>query len=112
MKLALLGIAHETNTFSEVPADYDAFNIWRGSEIIDQYSESQATNAGFLQMSEDPDVEVVPLVFAITGPIGTITSGAFEKLNEELLTSLNKRGSFDGVLLSLHGAAADVPCHS
>ena len=105
MKLALLGIAHETNTFSEVPADYDAFNIWRGSEIIDQYSESQATNAGFLQMSEDPDVEVVPLVFAITGPIGTITSGAFEKLNEELLTSLDKLGSFDGILLSLHGAA-------
>ena len=105
MKLALLGIAHETNTFSEVPADYDAFNIWRGSEIIDQYSQSQATNAGFLKMSEDPDVEVVPLVFAITGPIGTITSGAFEKLNEELLTSLSKIGSFDGILLSLHGAA-------
>jgi len=105
MKLALLGISHETNTFSEVPADYHAFNIWRDSEIIDQYSESQATNAGFLQMSQDLDVEVVPLVFAITGPIGTITSEAFEKLSEELLISLSGQGSWDGILLSLHGAA-------
>ena len=105
MKLALLGISHETNTFSEVPADYHAFDIWRDSEIIDQYSESQATNAGFLQMSQDLDVEVVPLVFAITGPIGTITSEAFEKLSQELLISLSEQGSWDGILLSLHGAA-------
>ena len=105
MKLALLGISHETNTFSEVPADYESFNICRDSEILDQYSESEATNAGFLQMSRDPDVEVIPLFFAITGPIGTITSEAFEKLNEELLGSLKEQGPWDGILLSLHGAA-------
>ncbi len=48
MKLALLGISHETNTFSQVPADYGAFNIYRGDEIAQEYQTSQTTNAGFL----------------------------------------------------------------
>ena len=42
MKLALLGIYHETNTFSRVKADYDAFNIYRGEEIIDENNEKFA----------------------------------------------------------------------
>ena len=105
MKLALLGISHETNTFSQVPADYGAFNIYRGDEIAQEYQTSQTTNAGFLQISEDQDVHVVPLLFAITGPIGTITTDAFESISQEMLSLLEDRGPWDGVLLSLHGAA-------
>ena len=105
MKLALLGIYHETNTFSRVKADYDAFNIYRGEEIIDEYRLAQTTNAGFLQISEDARVDVIPLIFAITGPIGTITADAFESISKEMLSLLNENGPWDGILLSLHGAA-------
>ena len=105
MKLALLGIYHETNTFSKVPADYAAFSIYRGDEITREYLTSQTTNAGFLQIAEDEDVEVVPLLFAITGPIGTITANAFESINQEMLLLLETHGPWDGILLSLHGAA-------
>ena len=105
MKLALLGISHETNTFSQVPADYAAFNIYRGDEISQEYQTSQTTNAGFLQISEDRDVQVVPLLFAITGPIGTITIDAFESISKEMLLLLETYGPWDGILLSLHGAA-------
>ena len=105
MKLALLGIYHETNTFSKVVADYAAFNIYRKEEITREYQTSQTTNAGFLQIGEDKDVEVVPLIFAITGPIGTITADAFESISKEMLSLLETHGPWDGVLLSLHGAA-------
>ncbi|MBS21651.1 MAG: hypothetical protein CL739_06105 [Chloroflexi bacterium] len=105
MKLALLGIYHETNTFSRVKADYGAFNIYRGEEIIDEYRLAQTTNAGFLQISEDAQVDVIPLIFAITGPIGTITADAFESISKEMLSLLNENGPWDGILLSLHGAA-------
>jgi len=105
MKIAILGLYHETNTFSKVRADYDAFEIYRGHEIIDQYIDSHSTNAGFLQLEEYPEVQVVPLVFAITGPIGTITREAYESINEEMLSKLTSLGPWDGVLLSLHGAA-------
>ena len=77
MKIALLGMYHETNTFSKVEADYAAFEIYRGQEIIEQYKDSHSTNAGFIQLGVDPDIEIVPLTFAITGPIGTITKEAF-----------------------------------
>ena len=105
MRLALLGMSHETNTFSRVPATYDRFSIHRGHEIVQQFGESYTTNAGFLEIGERPDVDVVPLMFASTGPIGTITSDAFERIVGELLDLLRDNGPWDGVLLSLHGAA-------
>ncbi len=105
MKLALLGIYHETNTFSRVSADYKAFEIYRYSQIRDEYLDSQTTNAGFLQISEEEDIDVVPLIFAITGPIGTITAEAFDLLTKEMMSLLTQNGPWDGILLSLHGAA-------
>ena len=43
MKFALLGISHETNTFSEVPASYEEFEnsgrsgLLYGKDILDHY---------------------------------------------------------------------------
>ena len=105
MRLALLGVAHETNTFSRVPATYDRFAIYRGDEIVRQFGESHSTNAGFLEAAGRFGVEVAPLVFASTGPIGTITKDAFERIVGEMLEVLRDRGPWDGVLLAQHGAA-------
>ena len=60
MRLALLGMTHETNTFSRVPATYDRFDIFRDDEIVSQYAESQSTNAGFLEAANRFEVDVVP----------------------------------------------------
>ena len=105
MRLALLGMTHETNTFSRVPASFDRFEIYRGDEIVSQYAESHTTNAGFLEAASRFEVDVVPLTFANTGPIGTITRDAFDRIVGELLDQLRDNGPWDGVLLSLHGAA-------
>ena len=105
MRLALLGMSHETNTFSRVPASYDRFEIYRGDEIVSQFAESHTTNAGFLEAASRFEVDVVPLTFANTGPIGTITKDAFDRIVGELLAQLKDNGPWDGVLLSLHGAA-------
>jgi microcystin degradation protein MlrC len=108
MRLAALGFSHETNTFSRVPADYaqwQASGIRRGDEIVAKYGESNASIAGFLEAGNRPGVEVVPLVFAQTGPIGTITKDAFDRLVDEMLRLLEERGPWDGVLLAQHGAA-------
>ena len=64
MRLALLGVAHETNTFSRVAASYDLFTISRSDEIVRQYGESHSTNAGYLEAADRFDCEVVPLVYA------------------------------------------------
>ena len=105
MRLALLGVSHETNTFSRVAASYDRFDIYRGEEIAAQFGESHSTNAGFLEAAGRFRFDIVPLVYAVTGPIGTITKDAFDRIVGEMLSLLRDGGPWDGVLLSQHGAA-------
>lgn len=108
MRLATLGLSHETNTFAQLPATYERFaedGILRGEEIVRAYATSHATLAGYLEAGAWPDVEVVPLLFTQTNPIGTITSDAFERIVGEMLDLLRQRGPWDGILLALHGAA-------
>ena len=108
MRMALLGVAHETNTFSRVPASYEEFEktgILRGDEIVRQFRDSHSTNAGFLEAAETLGFEIVPLIYASTGPIGTITKDAFDRIVGEMLQLLKDNGPWDGVLLAQHGAA-------
>jgi len=108
MRLAALGLSHETNTFSRVPADFEQFaqgGLARGDEVVREYRDSNATMAGFLEAADRFGVEVVPLIMARTGPIGTITKDAFDRIVGEMLEGLRERGPWDGVLLAQHGAA-------
>ena len=108
MRFAILGISHETNTFSPVPADYASFEaegILRGQEIVDEFGGSEATAAGFLQAARELGFEGVPLIHARTGPIGTITKDAFDRIVGEMIDLLKENGPWDGVLLANHGAA-------
>ncbi len=109
MRFAVLGISHETNTFSRVPADYKEFAergvIARGQEVISRFTGSNHTVAGYLEASRELGVELVPLMWAGTGPIGTITKGAYDRLSSEMFDMLRRQGPWDGVLIANHGAA-------
>ncbi len=108
MRFAILGISHETNTFSPVPADYASFEaegILRGQEIAQEFGGSEATAEGFLQAARELGFEGVPLIHARTGPIGTITKDAFDRIVGEMIDLLRENGPWDGVLLANHGAA-------
>ena len=61
--------------------------------------------AGMLAASERLGFEIVPLLFAVTGPIGTITKDAFDRIVGEMMALLTEQGPWDGVLLAQHGAA-------
>ncbi|NJC72946.1 M81 family metallopeptidase [Planosporangium thailandense] len=107
-RLAVLGLGHETNTFSTVPADlrkYEDGGIHRGQALVDHYAESQATWAGFLAPRPDDPVETVPLLAAWINPCGAITREAFETIVDEMTERLAAALPVDGVLLGLHGAA-------
>ena len=108
MRFAILGISHETNTFSQVPATYEKFEeaiIARGQEMVDRFAESEYTIAGYLQGAEELGFEAVPLMYANTGPIGTITKDAYDRITEEMFGMLRDQGPWDAVLISNHGAA-------
>jgi len=105
MRLATLGVAHETNTFSRVAASYDMWDIVRGDGLREKYATSTTTLAGYFAAAEQLGFDLVPLLFAVTGPIGTITRDAFDRIVGEMLTLLEQQGPWDGVLLPQHGAA-------
>ena len=95
MRIALLGMAHETNTFSRVPATYQEFQqtgFVRGQGLVVEYRDSFHTNAGFLQAEDELGCQVVPLLYTHAGPIGTITSDAFDRIVGEMLQLLHDHG--------------------
>jgi microcystin degradation protein MlrC len=105
MRLAALGLAHETNTFSRVPADLMKFDVIRGDGLRQKHGTATTVLAGYFAASERLGFEIVPLIFAVAGPIGTITKDCFDTLVGEMLAQLEEHGPWDGVLLAQHGAA-------
>jgi microcystin degradation protein MlrC len=109
MRFAVLGISHETNTFSKVPADYDQFvkrgTVLRGPDIVQKFTGSNHTVAGYLESCAALGIKAEPLMFAGTGPIGTITRDAYDRLSSEMFDMLRRRGPWDAVLIANHGAA-------
>ena len=94
MRLALLGYYHETNTFSMTPTDYAQFErngILRGAELVREHAEAQSTITGYLEVGKEPGVEVVPLYFTTTGPLGMISADAFERISAECLQLLTRQ---------------------
>lgn len=113
MRFALAGISHETNTFHSIPTKYENFEksgILVGEDIKKIY-ESPSTIGGFYQASVDLDFEIVPLLVARTGPLGTIEADAFEKILGKILGLIKNNGPFDAILLDLHGAAVSEEFH-
>ena len=110
MRVATLGLHHESNTFAPVPASLEQFLASgpdEGDGLIAMYAESQATLAGFVEAAAAAtDVELVPLVYFDLNPMGTITAEALDYIIARLLTALDDGGRWDAVLLALHGAAA------
>jgi microcystin degradation protein MlrC len=109
LRLAILGLYHEANTFSTVLADlprYRADGWHTGEAMVAHYRESQSVVGGFLEAGPDEQgIEVVPLPVGFVTPCGPISAEAHQVLTDEMLGALRSAGRIDAVLLVLHGAA-------
>jgi microcystin degradation protein MlrC len=109
MRLAVLGLSHESNTYAPVPASLERWleaGPLEGEEIVSHHADAQSSMSGYLELgTADPGVEIVPLVYFRLTPMGAITAEAFETMVSRLLSELEANGPWDGVLLDLHGAA-------
>ena len=86
MRFAVLGISHETNTFSEVPADYESFQagILRRDDMVEAHRDSHYTIAGYIQGAEELGFDLdraIPVAIFFDpeeNKIGTTNDGQLE----------------------------------
>lgn len=109
MRLAAVGFGHEANTFAPSQATLAAWQragILEGDDVRRRHEAAESILAGFFAYErEEPDVQVVPLVYSWITPTGSSTAEAFEHLTGRMLEQLRERGPWHGVLLPQHGAA-------
>ena len=99
-------IEHETNTFSSLPTDMDAFadtSLHYGTEVVDELRDTSTAIGGFLRVADEEGWEVVPTVAADATPGGVVTADALSSLLGEVTGAIEET-SPDAVLLALHGA--------
>ncbi|MGF1576804.1 MAG: M81 family metallopeptidase [Cyanophyceae cyanobacterium] len=110
MRIAIGGIAHETNTFSIVPTTLDDFqqrNYAVDKALLIKYTGTKTGIGGFIDAGRDLSYQIIPTLMASATPGGIVTAEALCTLVEGLTTRLkiiHSEHPLDGVLLALHGA--------
>ncbi len=102
--IAIGGIMHESNTFSDTRTDYGAFSQTFARYLINAWSETHHEMAGFIEGATRYGYTVYPTLMASATPAGPVTDDAFDRLTDMLIQHLKSVPKCDGLLLALHGA--------
>ncbi len=106
MRLAIAGLAHETNSFAlEQNTELDA-QLLVGQEIIER-AHPKSFIGGFVEAARQPGIELVPAVQVHPIHGGLIGARAFEHYRDLIVNALReaqRNGGLDGIYLALHGA--------
>jgi microcystin degradation protein MlrC len=105
MRAGVLGLSHESNTFSPIPTPLDAFQLLEGDAIREVLGGSYRDVAGLLSGLDDEGVTAVPLVSADATPSAAVAADASAALSASMERALDRAGRLDGLLVALHGAA-------
>jgi len=106
MRIGIISLIHESNTFICTPTTYDMFeaNMLIGDALIKKCEKAQHEITGFIAVLREHGHEPVPIFSAFALPTGTITRETCERLIETILAELGKSGPLDGLLVAPHGA--------
>ncbi len=108
MRVGILGIAHESNTFLERPTTLESFRNDRvlvGESIRQEFAAAYHEVGGFFEALSDEKIDAAPIFLAKATPSGVITAEAVDALVRMMMDELRKTPNLDGLLVSPHGAA-------
>jgi microcystin degradation protein MlrC len=112
MRIGILSISHESNTFMPTPTTLDDFRrgtLLTGQSLSSHYANSHHEIAGFLQGLQQNHLTPVPLLAARATPSGTITAETLDTLLEMMFQELSNAGPLDALLVAPHGAGVSEP---
>lgn len=107
-KILLAGFKHETNTF--VTSSVTSFESYRqrvfeeGEGIISRFTGTKTECGGMIDVAAARGLELHPVVMLDAQPGPKVDRAVFDFARDKILSAL-RSGSYDGVLLVLHGAA-------
>ena len=107
MKWIIGAFLHETNNFSVVPTDLDAFHaqaFQTGNEIIEWARGTKTPTGGFIDAIEERGDLIIPTAVAAATPSGLVTRNAYDTISNTILDWVSRNRDADGILLALHGA--------
>lgn len=108
MRIGIGGLHHETNSFSNIPMDWETLD--RCSNVGDGMYYHRGVRkyiGGFLAEAEALGVDIVPSAMAYLCPSGHITTEALENHRDRIVDMLWKahlENPLDAIALNLHGA--------
>ncbi|HSF44547.1 MAG TPA: M81 family metallopeptidase [Chitinophagaceae bacterium] len=107
MRVALMGIVHESNSFVSELTTLDQFRKghWLfGDDIVKEYRDAFHEIGGMLEAMEEAGIDVIPIMYAEATPGGKVSRHAIEHLTNEMFSELSKNLPVDGCLVVPHGA--------
>jgi microcystin degradation protein MlrC len=107
MKWIIGSFSHETNNFSVVPTDMDAFRAQAfktRDEVIPWARGTKTPVGGFIDVIEERGDRMIPTAAAAATPSGPVTRDAYDTVTNIILDGVSRNRDADGVLLALHGA--------
>lgn len=108
MRVGLISIQHESNTFAVEATTMRAFkrcNHHVGTDAIRAaYAESHHEVGGMIEGMDAAGIEVVGILSAQCTPSGTVTAETYDALRATALQGLADAGRLDGILVAPHGA--------
>ena len=99
-------VSHETNTFSALQTDEDAFHnrfFLRGEAALKERGSANTELAGFLDAGRTHDWDITHVLSVAAGPSGYVKRAAFNWFCDPIVGRASD-GDFDGILIALHGA--------
>ena len=109
MKIALIQVMQETDTFNPVPTtltDFKNVALLEGAAILSRVDPNSPI-AGFLEAIRvsGEDVEVIPILRADAQSGGRLSRQTLSELCQIIQSGLSAAGKCDGLMVFLHGAA-------
>ncbi len=105
-KVLTAEVSHETNTFSALQTDEDAFRnrfFLRGEAPLAERGRANTELAGFLDAGRAHDWDITHVLSIAAGPSGYVKRAAYNWFCDPIVGRASD-GGFDGILLALHGA--------
>ncbi|MDX1928509.1 MAG: M81 family metallopeptidase [Pirellulaceae bacterium] len=112
MRIGIIALLHESNTFVRQPTTLTQFHedlYLEGESIREQLANSHHEIGGFFagleQFTGAGDVVAVPLLATRATPSGIITAETMDALVARILALVEATPDLDGILVAPHGAA-------